>query len=147
MFCYTTTGATLTLMPFVIQETGLGMGFKSLAAQVIFCGVVVFFTFLNPVILHFITKGYVSRLYHNRDKDTYTAITYSIFLTEKRNMFHQRDVKVPSVHKMFTTFYAGTMGLLINPDNFIIPEDYNHLMGYDKPFTFDPEDMDMPKTS
>lgn len=125
-------------MPNILLETGLGV--QSFAVQALFCGVIGFFTFLTPAILHFVTKGYVIRLYHDADKDTYTAITYSIFLTEKRIRFHQTQVTIPAISKMFTNFYADKMGLLVNPDLFLTPNDYNHLMGYDKPFTFDIDD-------
>lgn len=125
-------------MPKILLETGLGV--QSLAMQAIFCGVVGFFTLITPAILHYFTKGYVIRLYHDADRDTYTAVTYSVFLTEKRNRFHQRQVTIPAVGKMFTSFYADKMGLLVNPDLFLIPHDYNHLMGYDKPFIFEIDD-------
>ncbi|XP_012712116.1 transmembrane protein 70, mitochondrial isoform X1 [Fundulus heteroclitus] len=140
MFSYSTSGASLILMPQILLKTGLGV--SSIAVQIAFTGIVGFFTFLTPILLHLITKGYVIRLYHNPDRDTYTAITYSVFLTEKRYAFHQSQVKIPAVTKMFTTFYAGHEGLLVNPDLFLIPHDYNHLMGYDKPFTFKKENMD-----
>nr|XP_057917936.1 transmembrane protein 70, mitochondrial [Doryrhamphus excisus] len=140
IFSYSTSGASLFLMPQILFKTGLGV--QSLAVQVAFCGVIGFFTFLTPVLLHLITKGYVIRLYHNADRDAYTAITYSVFLTEHRTVFHQKHVRIPSVSKMFTTFYANDTGLLVNPDLFPLPQDYNHLMGYDKPFTFSMEDTD-----
>ncbi|XP_061695054.1 transmembrane protein 70, mitochondrial isoform X2 [Syngnathoides biaculeatus] len=111
MFSYSTSGASLFLMPQIFLKTGLGL--QSLPLQMAFCSIIGFFTFLTPVLLHFITKGYVVRLYHNSDQDTYTAITYSVFLTEQRTVFHQK-------------------------------QDYNHLMGYDKPFTFRTDYMDRP---
>ncbi|PWA30819.1 hypothetical protein CCH79_00017361 [Gambusia affinis] len=142
MFSYSTSGASLILMPQILLKTGLGLG--NIALEVISCGIIGFFTFLTPIILHFITKGYVIRLYHNPDRDTYTAVTYSVFLTEKRFGFHQSQVRIPAVSKMFANFYAGHMGLFVNPDLFPFPHDYNHLMGYDKPFNFTREDMDKP---
>lgn len=144
MFSYSTSGASLFLMPHILLKTGLGV--QSLALQIAFCGFISFFTFLTPVLLHFITKGYVIRLYHNPDTDTYTAVTYSVFLTEKRTVFHQRQVRIPAVSKMFTTFYADKTSMLVNPDMFPIPQDYNHLMGYDKPFSFNTDDMDRPES-
>lgn len=145
MLSYSSSGVSLFLMPHILLKTGLGV--QSVVLQVAFCGIIGFFTFLAPVFLHLLTKGYVVRLYHNPDKDTYTAITYTVFLTEKRNTFHQSQVKIPAVSKMFTNFYVNNTGLLVNPDRFAIPHDYNHLMGYDKPFSFDLEDVDRPDKS
>lgn len=144
MFSYTTSGASLFLMPQILFKTGVGV--QSVALQAAFCGIIGFFTFLTPVLLHFITKGYVIRLYHNPDMDTYTAITYSVFLTEKKTVFHQKEVRIPAVSKMFTTFYADKSGLLVNPDLFLFAQDYNHLMGYDKPFSFHSDDIDRPES-
>ncbi|KAK7944947.1 hypothetical protein WMY93_000675 [Mugilogobius chulae] len=123
-FSYSTSGASMLLMPHIMLTTGLGS--HSLAFQLLFCGVI----------------GYVVRLYHEPGRDTYTAVTYSLFLTEKRTRFHQQQVRLPAVSKMFTTFYADKTGLLVNPDLFSVPQDYNHLMGYDKPFSFSPEQLD-----
>uniref|UniRef100_A0A3Q1HVJ1 Transmembrane protein 70 n=1 Tax=Acanthochromis polyacanthus TaxID=80966 RepID=A0A3Q1HVJ1_9TELE len=145
LFSYSTSGASLFLMPQMLLKTGLGV--QSFALQAAFCGVIGVFTFLTPVLLHLITKGYVIRLYHNPDRDTYTAITYSVFLTETKWEFHQSQVRIPAVSKMFTTFYADKVGLLVNPDLFPIPHDYNHLMGYDKPFSFSTDDMDQSEKS
>lgn len=139
-FSYSTSGASLLLMPHILLNTGLGA--HSWALQAVFCGVIGFFTFLTPIMLHLITKGYVVRLYHDPAMDTYTAVTYSVLLTEKRTVFHQTQVRLPDVSKMFTTFYANRMGLLVNPDLFTVPQHYNHLMGYDKPFNFCPDQLD-----
>jgi len=135
-FSYSTSGASLVFMPYTLLTSGLAV--QSLAVKAAFCGVIGFFTFLTPTLLYFITKGYVVRLYHRPDTDTYTAVTYSLFLTEKRSVFRQRQVSVPSVSHMFTSFYADGRGLLVNPELFPLPQDYNHLMGYDRPFSFGP---------
>lgn len=139
-FSYSSSMFSLCVMPYILLKTGIGT--NSLALQVIFCSFVGVFTFLTPILLHTLTKGYVVRLYHNANTDTYTAITYNVLLKEKMTVFHQREVKVPEIHRMFTTFFAGKTGLLVSPDLFPIPHDYNHLMGYDKPFHFDEEDLD-----
>ncbi|XP_071390055.1 transmembrane protein 70, mitochondrial [Centroberyx affinis] len=145
MFSYTSSGCSLGLMPYLLFQTGLGI--QSFAMQVAFCGVIGFFTFLTPVLLHLVTRGYVVRLYHDAAGDTYTAVTYSVLLTEKKTVFHQGQVRIPEVSRMFTTFYAGETGLLVNPDLFPFPQDYNHLMGYDRPFSFDAGDLERPDKS
>ncbi|XP_054841247.1 transmembrane protein 70, mitochondrial [Eublepharis macularius] len=137
-FSYSTSMLSLCMMPVIIFKTGVGV--DSLPLQIAFFSVVGFFTFVTPVTLHLITKGYVIRLYHKAETDTYTAITYNAILAEKKTVFHQKDVKVPDISKMFTTFYARTKSMLVNPELFRHPQDYSHLMGYDKPFTFDLED-------
>ncbi|XP_056451738.1 transmembrane protein 70, mitochondrial isoform X1 [Gadus chalcogrammus] len=140
MFSYTSSGTSLCLMPHVLFKTGLAT--QSLAVQASFIAIISLFTFVTPVLLHLLTKGYVIRLYHNADQDTYTAVTCNIFLMEKRTVFKQGEVSIPAVAKMFTSFYAGRRSMLVNPDLFQLPSDYNHLMGYDQPFTFSEEDLE-----
>ncbi|XP_077349009.1 transmembrane protein 70, mitochondrial [Lithobates pipiens] len=142
LFSYSTSIASLFLMPYILLKTGIGV--DSLVLKVVFCSTVGFFTFVTPVTLHIITKGYVARLYHNSDRDLFTAVTYNALLVEKRTVFSPADVEVPGVSKMFTTFYAKKKSMLVNPDLFPNPWDYHHLMGFDKPFTFSPEDLDKP---
>ncbi|XP_048108400.1 transmembrane protein 70, mitochondrial [Alosa alosa] len=137
-FSYSCSMFSICAMPYVLMKTGLGV--QSLPLQVAFCGVIGFFTFITPVLLHLVTKGYVVRLYHNEGTDLYTAVTYNALLAEKKTVFHQSDVKVPEISKMFTTFYAKNHSMLVNPDSFTLPHDYNHLMGYDQPFTFEVDD-------
>ncbi|KAM8966861.1 transmembrane protein 70, mitochondrial [Pelodytes ibericus] len=138
-FSYSTSIFTICVMPYVMLKSGIGV--DSVALKLAFFSVVGFFTFITPVTLHMITKGYVIRLYRNADSDTYTAVTYNALLAEKRTRFSQKDVEIPGISKMFTTFYAQKKPMLVNPMLFANPQDYSHLMGYDKPFTFNPEDV------
>ncbi|XP_054048790.1 transmembrane protein 70, mitochondrial [Rissa tridactyla] len=137
-FSYSTSIFNLFMMPYIMLKTGIG--FESLFIQAAFYGLIGFFTFVTPVTLHVLTKGYVIRLYYKDEMDTYTAITYNAILAEKATVFHQKDVKIPDITKMFTTFYAKTKSMLVNPTLFPNPQDYNHLMGYDKSFYFNLEE-------
>ncbi|XP_072921225.1 transmembrane protein 70, mitochondrial [Hemitrygon akajei] len=138
-FSYSTSIFSCCMMPYVILHSGLGI--QSPALQAAFCGIIGLFTFLNPVVLHLLTRGYVIHLYHNAETDNYTAVTYNALLQQKKTIFHQKDVEVPGVSKMFTTFYANKKSMLVNPVLFWYPNDYNHLMGYDRPFSFDLDDL------
>ncbi|XP_025056241.1 transmembrane protein 70, mitochondrial, partial [Alligator sinensis] len=135
-FSYSTSMLNLCMMPYIFRN---GIGVESLSLQIAFYGLIGFFTFIMPVSLHLLTKGYVARLYYKAETDTYTAITYNFILAEKKTVFQQKDVKIPGISKMFTTFYVKTKSMLVNPELFPYLQDYNHLMGYDKPFHFDLE--------
>lgn len=137
-FSYSTSVISLALLPYIFAQNNIIFG--SLPLQILFYGIIGSFTVITPALLHFITKGYVVRLYHEATTDTYKAITYNVVLLETSTVFHQNDVKIPDSTHVFTTFYAKTKSLLVNPRLFTNPEDYNHLMGYDKPFTFDMEE-------
>ncbi|KAM5137302.1 transmembrane protein 70, mitochondrial [Callospermophilus lateralis] len=142
-FSYSTSMLSLAFLPYILAQNNVVFG--SLPLQILFYGIIGSFTVITPVLLHFVTKGYVIRLYHEATTDTYKAITYSVVLSEKSTVFHQNDVKIPDSTHLFTTFYAKTKSLLVNPGLFPNPEDYNHLMGYDKPFTFDTEETNEKK--
>uniref|UniRef100_UPI00398E472C transmembrane protein 70, mitochondrial n=1 Tax=Pristiophorus japonicus TaxID=55135 RepID=UPI00398E472C len=138
-FSYSTSIFSFCMMPYILLQSGLGI--QSPALQIAFCGIIGFFTFLSPMVLHLLTKGYVVRLYHNAETDHYTAVTYNVLLQQKKIVFHQKDVRVPGVSKMFTTFYANKKSLLVNPVLFWHPNDYSHLMGYDEPFSFNLDEL------
>ncbi|NXA32935.1 TMM70 protein, partial [Eudromia elegans] len=137
-FSYSTSIFNLFMIPYIMLKTGIG--FESVLVQAAFYGLIGFFTFVTPVTLHVLTRGYVIRLYYRDATDTYTAVTYNAILAEKTTVFRQEDVKLPDISKMFTTFYAKTKSMLVNPMLFPNPQDYEHLMGFDKPFYFDFEE-------
>ncbi|KAM9790033.1 transmembrane protein 70, mitochondrial [Neosynchiropus ocellatus] len=143
LLSYSSSGCSVVLLPQVILKTSFGTG--SMILEVVLCSFIGFLTFCAPILLHLMTKGYVIRLYHCPETDTYTAVTVSLFLTELRTVFHQTQVRIPGVSRMFTTFYADKRGLLVSPDFFNTPHDYNHLMGYDKPFSFSSDDIEQPE--
>lgn len=43
-----------------------------------------FFTFVTPLLIHWITKKYVTSLEYDPDRDMYSATTLSFFLREKK---------------------------------------------------------------
>ena len=47
-----------------------------------------FFTFATPLLIHTISKKYVTELNYNKLEDSYTAITYSLFLRKKEVCMH-----------------------------------------------------------
>ncbi|XP_038204287.1 transmembrane protein 70, mitochondrial [Arvicola amphibius] len=138
-FSYSTSVLGLVFLPYLLSQSNVTFG--SLPLQILFYGIIGSFTVITPVLLHLVTKGYVIRLYHEATSDTYKAITYNAVLSETSTVFHQSDVKIPQSAHIFTTFFAKTKSLLVNPMLFPNPDDYNHLMGYDKPFTFDVEEV------
>eukprot|EP00095_Tigriopus_kingsejongensis_P006749 maker-scaffold1404_size42976-snap-gene-0.11 protein:Tk06749 transcript:maker-scaffold1404_size42976-snap-gene-0.11-mRNA-1 annotation:"GK24268" len=92
-----------------------------------------FFTFATPLLIHFISKKYVTELRYNRLEDSYTAITYSLLLTKKEIKFRLQDVHVPDIPGMFTTFKARNVPLFVDGSQFDVPQHYGKIMGYDKP--------------
>jgi len=95
-----------------------------------------FFTFATPILIHQISKKYVTQLNYNKLEDTYTAMTYSFFLRRKEIKFKLKDVQ--QVEDMFTTFRAKNVPLFVDGQQFYAPVHYGKIMGYDKPYNYKP---------
>ena len=89
-----------------------------------------FFTFVTPVLIHSISKKYVTKLYYNQVEDKYTAVVYNIFIRPKKIEFKVRDVNVPDIPGMFTTFKAKGHALFVDMDQFRDPTHFGKIMGY-----------------
>jgi len=97
-----------------------------------------FFTFATPLLVHYVSKKYVTEMYYNRVTDTYTAITYSLFLRKNQIKFRSSEVHVPDIPGMFTTFKARNVPLFVESGQFYSIYHYGKIMGYEKPL---PEEM------
>ncbi|XP_039446791.1 transmembrane protein 70 homolog, mitochondrial [Culex pipiens pallens] len=100
------------------------------------CGIAGFFTFVTPLLLHLITKRYVTELYYDVTTKEYTASTITFFLMKQQTKFKLEDVVVPEIPGMFTTFMVGKKSLFVDPKLFPDPTHYIKIMGYDKPIDF-----------
>lgn len=141
MFSLSTSCLGLMVQPILLQKVvGTHMGVMIGVGS--FVG---FFTFVTPLLIHWITKKYVTSLEYDQEKDLYSATTLSFFLREKKIHFSVDDVKVPDVPGMFTTFLVKHQPLFVDPRMFKELEHYGRLMGYDKPIDFhlgDPDKKD-----
>lgn len=68
----------LALQPMLYQKTvEAGTGLAVTIGGAVFLG---FFTFVTPVLLHLISRKYVTHLLYNSYTEEFTAFTYNIFL-------------------------------------------------------------------
>jgi len=126
----------LSCQPFLlyqIQNSGTGSLGVAAAGGAFFS----FFTFATPLLIHWVSKKYVTELLYNKIEDSYTAITYSLLLKKKKVNFKISDVTVPDMPPMFTTIMVGRekqIPLFVEGVHaFSDPQHYVKLMGYDKP--------------
>lgn len=73
--------AGLVAQPILIKEAST-IGSTSLLIAL--CSVVGFFTFVTPILLHIITKKYVTEIHYNPDTSQYKATTFNFFLVPKK---------------------------------------------------------------
>lgn len=64
---------------FLFLQSGQNVG-VFLAAGAFFS----FFTFVTPLLIHAVSKKYVTELYYNKKDDSYTAVTISLLLRPKK---------------------------------------------------------------
>ncbi|KAL7733763.1 hypothetical protein ACLKA6_011490 [Drosophila palustris] len=133
LFSLTTSLAGIAAQP-ILMEQGMKIGGTGMA--VFLCTVGGFFTFVTPLLLHFVTKKYVTELHYNPDTEEYTATTISLILLKIKTKFRPSDVTVPEVPGMFTSFVVNKRPLFVDPALFDDPEHYVRIMGYDKPIDF-----------
>merc|ERR1712083_1125029 len=129
---------------FSLMTSCIGLAFQPIlysyshtggnVAVVVATGAVIsFFTLGTPLLIHSVSKKYVTKLYYNQVEDKYTAVVYNIFVRPKKIEFKVNDVEVPDIPGMFTTFKANSVPLFVEGSQFNDITHYGKIMGYDKP--------------
>lgn len=77
IFSVTSSAAGLAVQPLILKEAA-SIGSTSLIVAL--CSVVGFFTFVTPILLHIITKKYVTEIHYDPETSTYKATTINFFL-------------------------------------------------------------------
>ncbi|XP_029667557.1 transmembrane protein 70 homolog, mitochondrial [Formica exsecta] len=95
-----------------------------------------FLTVTTPLLIHIITRKYVTHLYYDAKEDKYIAKTYSLFVQTKELVFTPDDVVVPDVTGMFTSCIIKGIPLFLEQKFFHDSTHYIRIMGYDKPVDF-----------
>lgn len=79
---FLTSGVGLFIQPMVIQKASeLG---SSLVATIGVCTIAGFFTFITPVLIHLVTRKYVTSMEYNEKDDEYSATVISFFIKPKK---------------------------------------------------------------
>ncbi|XP_068632123.1 transmembrane protein 70 homolog, mitochondrial [Battus philenor] len=144
VFSLSSSAAGLVAQPIILREAST-IGSTSLLIAI--CSVVGFFTFVTPLLLHFITKKYVTEIHYDPGTSTYKATTINFFLASKQLEFKAEDVVVPDIPGMFTTMQAKGTPLFIEARHFNDPLHYAKIMGYDKPLDFKLGNVEEPESS
>merc|ERR1712083_461136 len=125
---------TTSCIGLACQPVLLSFSSSANAAVVLGAGAFLsFFTFATPLLIHSVSKKYVTKLYYNQVEDKYTAVVYNIFIRPKKIEFKVNDVEVPDIPGMFTTFKANSVPLFVEGSQFNDITHYGKIMGYDKP--------------
>jgi transmembrane protein 70 len=79
---FVTSGMGLLIQPLLLQKAS-EMG-SSLVATIGICTITGFFTFITPVLIHLVTRKYVTSVEYNEKNDEYMATVISFFLKPKQ---------------------------------------------------------------
>lgn len=81
IFSLTTSALGVCAQPYLWQKSQL---IGSTGLGVLVCSIVGVFTFITPILIHFIMKKYVVDIRYNKETDEYTCYTISFFLFKNR---------------------------------------------------------------
>lgn len=129
IFSLSTSAIALSLQPFMVV-TYQDM---SLVAAVPFFTLLNVFVFLNPALIHFISKKYITDLYFNHDTKVFTAYLLSFFARREAITFTAADVDVPDVPSPFSILTVKGRPLFVLETDFKNIDVYKHLMRFDQP--------------
>ncbi|GAB1606589.1 transmembrane protein 70 homolog, mitochondrial-like [Argonauta hians] len=136
LFSITSSGLGLVFQPFLFYKTpDTSVALKA--------GVSVFFAFfilVTPLLIHMVSRKYVTDLYFDEHSKIFTAATFNLLSFRKELTFKAEDVEVPAITGPFTSVIVKGKPLFMDPKFFLCKDSYIHLMGYDKPL-----DWEMPK--
>uniref|UniRef100_A0A336MYS1 CSON006978 protein n=1 Tax=Culicoides sonorensis TaxID=179676 RepID=A0A336MYS1_CULSO len=135
VFSLTTSVTGVFMQPILYKQTNIIGGLPMLVTMM---GIVGFFTFVTPILLHLVCKKYIITLDYNKVQNEYIATTYTFFMTKKLIKFKPEDVKIPEVPGMFTSILVKGEPLFLDPNSFEHEniEHYVKIMGFDKPIDF-----------
>ncbi|XP_015594989.1 transmembrane protein 70 homolog, mitochondrial isoform X1 [Cephus cinctus] len=133
LFSLVTSISSISVQPLLIQRVAES---DSIATTIGVCAFVGFFAFVTPLLLHIVTKRYITHLYYDNDRKKYIAITYTLFLQKKKTEFTPDDVYVPDITGMFTTCLINKKPFFFDMRFFSDMGHYKKIMGYDKPIDF-----------
>ncbi|XP_050435618.1 transmembrane protein 70 homolog, mitochondrial [Adelges cooleyi] len=138
---FMTSGAGLFIQPLLLQKAAELN--TSLAATIGVCTIAGFFTFVTPMLIHLVTRKYVTRMDYDKTNDQYLATTISFFLQPKKILFKTHEVRLPMSQKLTVTFYTKNTPLFVDPHAFTDVMHYQRILGYDKPYELESEFQDV----
>uniref|UniRef100_A0A0K8R7J0 Uncharacterized protein n=1 Tax=Ixodes ricinus TaxID=34613 RepID=A0A0K8R7J0_IXORI len=125
----TTSFVGILAQPILLQQLN-GSSKIAIGIVTIFAS---FFIFVTPLLLHYITKRYVTELRFDSSNKQFSATTLSLLNRKRKFEFTAEDVKIPAVPGPFTTLLAKGRPLFVDIRDFHDVDVLKHLMGYDKP--------------
>ena len=133
VFSMSTSVAGICLQPFLYTKLSALPVILAVAVG----GFASFFIYLTPVLLHLVSKRYVTQMTLDPVSRQYTAITYTFFLRKHVHRFTVDDVTVPNVPGLFTSIRVRGVPLFIDRDLFTDRRHFVELFKYTDPLEWE----------
>ncbi|ESO06633.1 hypothetical protein HELRODRAFT_125141, partial [Helobdella robusta] len=115
-FSLTTSILAVALVPVLYKNFQLDTSGGVMAAVAMGMN---FFIFLTPVMLHFLTKRYVTSMYYNPNNNIFTATTINLFLQTKTHKFSSSSISIPKPSPFTSVIVNKKTPLLVDPTLFV----------------------------
>jgi len=133
VFSLSTSVAGICLQPFIYTK----LSALPVVLAVAVGGFASFFIYLTPVLLHLVSKRYVTEITLDAITGEYSATTYTFFLRKKVHQFTADDVMVPNVPGLFTSIRVHGVPLFIDRDLFTDRRYFVQLFKYTDPLEWE----------
>lgn len=133
VFSLSTSVIGISLQPFIYQK----LSALPVVLAVAVGGFASFFIYLTPVLLHLVSKRYVTEMTLDPVSKEYTATTYTFFLRKKIHRFTVDDVTVPNVSGLFTSLRVHGVPLFIDRDLFTNQSYFVELFKFNDPLDWE----------
>lgn len=133
VFSLSTSVAGICLQPFIYQKLSALPVILAVAVG----GFASFFIYMTPLLLHLVSKRYVTQMTLDPVTGEYTATTYTFFLRKKIHRFLADEVAVPNVPGLFTSIRVHGVPLFIDRDLFTERRHFIQLFKYTDPLEWE----------
>jgi len=133
VFSLSTSVAGICLQPFIYTKLSALPVILAVAVG----GFASFFIYLTPLLLHLVSKRYVTQMTLESTSGQYTATTYTFFLRKKVHRFTADDVSIPNVPGLFTSIRVRGVPLFIDRDLFTDHRHFVQLFKYADPLEWE----------
>ncbi|XP_014209091.1 transmembrane protein 70 homolog, mitochondrial [Copidosoma floridanum] len=94
----------------------------------------------TPLLLHVVTKRYITSVEYDNKNNKYFATTYTLFVRKNLIEFTPDDVTSPTMQGMFSNCLIKGKPAFLDATHFTDQSHYVKIMGYDKPLDYQVED-------
>lgn len=132
----------LCLTPWIVSEMSTG----GLVFKIAVTTASGFFILVTPLLIHFLCKRYVVKMYYDKASSTFSAVKLNLLAQQRVFKFKPNEIK-DSLTNPLCTVEVRDQGFLLDTDDLMNtnPDAYVAFMRYDQPIDLDKYTVD-PKT-